>query len=78
MSKVKVELNHAGVGQILRGTEMRRHLESVAASIASRAGSGYAYRSHDTGQRTIVNVYPDTAEAARENAASNTLLKAMR
>lgn len=78
MSKVKVELNHAGVGQILRGAEMRSHLESVAAGIASRAGRGYAYRSHDTGQRTIVNVYPDTAEAARENASSNTLLKAMR
>ena len=78
MSKVKIELNRAGVGQILKGPEMQKVLESAAAGIVSRAGRGYAYRSHNTGERVIVNVYPETAEAARDNVNNNTLLKAMR
>lgn len=76
--KVKVKLNSNGVRQLLKSQEMRDVLEGYGARTATNAGYGYAYSTHTTEQRAIVNVYPTTREAAIENAEDNTLLRALR
>ena len=79
MGNFKLKLNYAGIGQLLRSSEMAAAVESKASEIAARAGSGYAASSaHSTGQRQAANVYPTTAEARQEVLESNSLLKAMR
>lgn len=77
MSNVRIVLNSAGISSILRSQEMQTMLEDRAAEIAGRAGAGYGYSSHDTGQRIITNVYADTDEARKDNLENNTLLKAL-
>lgn len=76
--KVKVKLNSDGIRQLLKSQEMRAVLEGYGEKTASSAGLGYAYSTHTTEQRAIVNVYPATKEAAKENAEENTLLMALR
>lgn len=78
MSKIRVELDYHGIGELMRGSGMAEAVSQKAAEIAGRAGDGYAYRVHDTGQRQAANVYPDTSEAWNDNLENNTLLKAMR
>lgn len=77
MGNVKVELNTNAVGALLKGPEVLAMLESQGAVIAGRAGAGYGYRTHNTGQRQICNVYAATPEAYRDNLEHNTLLKAL-
>lgn len=78
MSKIKVELDYAGIGQLMRSEGMAEAVSQKAAEIAARAGNDYAYRVHNTGQRQAANVYPDSLEAWRDNLENNTLLKALR
>lgn len=75
--KVKVKLNSDGIRQLLKSQEMRTVLEGYGERTANNAGLGYAYSTHTTEQRAIVNVYPNTKEAAKENAEENTLLRAL-
>lgn len=78
MSTVKVELNYDGIGSMLRGSEMKALMERYGAQISGRAGEGYSFRVHDTGQRQAANIYPDTKEAYQDNLNNNTLLKALK
>lgn len=78
MSKAEIVLNSNNIRAILRSADMQQMLESKAAEITARAGDGYIYRSHDSGQRIITNVYAETEEALKDNLENNTLLKALR
>lgn len=78
MSNVLIKLNSGNIRAFLRSADMQSMLESRAAEITFRAGPGYEYRSHDSGQRIITNVYAETEEAIQDNLENNTLLKALR
>lgn len=78
MANIEFELNSAGVGEMLRGDEVRGLMRQLGAEIAGRAGSGYGYSVRDTGQRAAVSVQTRTKAAVKDNEENNTLLKAMR
>lgn len=77
MANVKIELNRKGVAQLLQGAETRDMVQRIGNEVAQRAGTGYSARTHNSGQRQICNVYPDTREARQDNLENNTLIKAM-
>ena len=77
MSKVRIELNYAGVGELLRSSEMEEMLRETAQEVASRAGPGYEVDTYRAGTRVIASVFTDTDEAAQDNLDNNTLLKAV-
>lgn len=80
MSKqVRIELNSAGIRELLNSREVEELCAKTAGDMAARAGTGYAAaQPHHTGQRVAVNVYAETREARRDNLKNNTLLKVMR
>lgn len=77
MAKVEIQLNEEAVGQLLRGEEVREMISGMAQTVANNAGEGYGHREHDSGQRIIANIYPETKEAFRDNLQNNTLLKGL-
>ena len=77
MDNVKIKLSYSGIGQLLRGPEMKQLVEEYGARAAEIAGEGYSYESHNTGQRQAANVFPKTAAAKRDNYKYNTLLITM-
>lgn len=72
MTKVVVELNSAGVRELLKSEAMKKELERQAARIATRAGEGYKVKT----MGTRVVAFPSTKEAEQDNYNNNTLLKA--
>ncbi len=74
----KIKLSYTGIGAMLKGDEMRQLVSDYGAQTALRAGDGYSYRVHNTGQRQAANVFPVTKEASNDNLANNTLLKAVK
>lgn len=76
MSKnIKIVLNHAAVGELLRSEAVGSYLMGVAGGVASAAGEEY-----DTMQgfdRVSVVVKPATRRAEQDNYENNTLLKAV-
>ena len=77
MAKAEIKINYEGIGQLLRGDEVRGVITEIASRAASEAGAGYAHREHDSGQRIIANVYANTEEAWKDNLQNNTLLKVL-
>lgn len=78
MAKAKVKLSYEGIGQMLRGKEMKTLVEEHAAEAVSRAGAHYGYRVHNTGQRQTANVFPTDYPGYRDNLENNTLLKCVK
>lgn len=78
MSKVKFELNRAGVSELLRSTEAMNVCMEYATQIQSRcpAGLGYDVSSMIGNKRANASVFAATPEARRDNYNNNTLLKA--
>ena len=77
-SRFKFELNKAGVAELLKSPEMKGILESAASRKAGQAGAGYTSEVHTGKKRIYANVFPDTAEAAKDNYKNNTLEKVIR
>ena len=75
MNKVAIKILYPGVGAMLRGEEMKQYITEYASGVVQRAGTGFSMRVHNTGQRQAANVFPETAEASRDNLRNNTLLK---
>lgn len=80
MNKVKIELNLAGVNAMMKSPEIQAALQAAGEAVAESAGglSGgakYGARTHTANWVAITNVYPEDAEAARENYKDNVLLK---
>lgn len=72
---LKIELNYAAVGELLRSEAVASYLTGVAGGVASAAGEEY-----DTMQgydRVSVIVKPATRRAEQDNLDNNTLLKAV-
>lgn len=76
-ANVRIKLIDSGVKALLRSPEISTAVTMIAGQVAGRAGSGYMINVHDSGQRTIANVYPASKEAAMDNAKNNTLLKSL-
>lgn len=77
MAKTEIKINYAGVGALLKSSEVAAMVQKIASNVARNAGQGYGTRVHNSGQRQIANVFPDSAEAAKDNLENNTLLKAV-
>ncbi len=78
MSKVKIELNRAGVRDLLQSTDMQSLLREHAEAIAGRAGEGYGADSVVLSTRAVASAYTETFEAMRDSMKNNTLLKAVK
>ena len=76
MSKVKFELNRAGVRELLRSQEALNVCRSYASAVRSRAGEGYEVDTYVGRNRANASVYAATYEARQDNYENNTLLKA--
>lgn len=75
MSNVKVELNSAGIREMLLSAEMQQILGEKAAEIAGRCGDGYASDTYMTPGRAIASVYAESKEAVKDNLDNNTILR---
>lgn len=78
MAKSKFKLNHSGVGQLLKSSEMQSVLTEKATAIKNRAGEGYGQDVYVGKTRANAMVYADSYKAKRDNMKNNTLLKAVR
>ena len=79
MSKgVKIKVDYAGVGEVLKSDEVFAAVEESAAEILGRLPPvGYGMHAFATSQRRGVRISTDSFEAKRDNTKNNTLLKAM-
>lgn len=77
MGKVKIKLSYSGIGQMLRGEEMKSLVSDYGEKAAGIAGSGYGHETHSTGQRQAANVFPSDRKSANNNYRNNTLLKTL-
>lgn len=81
--KVKFELDMKGLRELFTSPEVNAWLQEVGNDVAERAsamsenGGEYGARAHNADNTAIVNVYPDSKEAAHDNYENNTLLKAL-
>lgn len=78
MAKVKVTLNRSGVRALLKSEEMKAACAEKAQAVCARCGTGYATDTYTGKNRVNAMVWADTAEARRDNAENNTILKALK
>ena len=78
MAKMKFELNKAGVGQLLKSSEMQSVLNSYANAALGRLGEGYEVNSFVGFDRAHAIVAAVTEEARKDNSENNSLLKAVK
>ena len=80
MSKVKFELNKAGVRELLKSTEAQGICMQYANATLNRASvssDGYVVETRNYPERSGAAVRSDTYEARRDNYDNNTLLKSL-
>lgn len=78
MSKVGIKLNMPGINAVMKSAGVKSALKAAGDAVASAAGSDYVAESpRDINWISIVNVYPDSKEAARDNYENNSLIKAI-
>lgn len=90
MSKVRIELNLAGVNELMKSGPIQEALQEAGETVAREAerialsyahGSGqtpdvkFGVRTHQAQWVAIANVYPDSRKAAKANYEDNVLLK---
>lgn len=75
--KVKVELNSAGVRELLKSSSIADNCMKLAQSAASKAGDGYEAQQRTYPERTGAAVVAVTKEAIQDNLENNTLLRAI-
>lgn len=69
--RAEIILDSDGIRELLHSEELAALVQAKAEAMAQTA-EGWEARAHDSGQRTIVNVYPATKEAAADNWENNT------
>ena len=78
-NNVKVELDLAGISELMKSPEMMGIINQAAQQIASAAGEGYETEAaHPISFVAIASVYPATRAAKRDNRKNKTLEKAAR
>ena len=78
MADVKFELNREGVRELLRSQEMMNVCEGYAKSALGRLGGGYDVTTLTGRNRVNAEVAATSYAARKENAESNSILKAIR
>ncbi len=78
MSKVTVKLNRAGVRKLLKSSEMQDGLSQIAFSAKERLGEGYEAGCFTAKTRVVAQVSAVSIDAIKENAGTNSLLKALK
>ena len=76
MSNVRVEMNYAGVRELLKSSEMKSVLDGYANSVMQQLDDGYEIE-HRTTDRAVVAIGAVTVKARVQNSRDNTLLKAL-
>lgn len=74
---VKIELNSAGVRELLLSPEIMAACKEQAEEIVSRAGEGYGIDPYEGKGRVNVSIGAVSQEAVQRNYESNELLKAL-
>lgn len=75
MSRLKIELNRAGVRELLQSAEITAACTEAAQTYLSRLGEGYKLSTYVGRNRVNVSVYTETKKAKRDNAENNTMLR---
>lgn len=75
--KVEVELNSAGIQELLKSAEIESVCKEYADKVANRAGDGYEVNTQVGKTRVNAMVYADSFAARKDNLKNNTLLKAL-
>lgn len=78
MNKVRIKLHSAGARALLKGAEMQKILDEQAKAAVARCGDGYEYRADVAQKRAVVDIYPATPDARRDNSRHNTLEKSLK
>lgn len=78
MSKVEIKLNRSGVRKLLKSPEMENGLSQIAFAAVNRLGEGYEASYYTAQTRAVASVCAESASARKENAESNTILKALK
>lgn len=77
MSKVRIELNTAGVRELLQSSEIMAVLEKEASARAAGLGPGYSVNTYVGRNRANAEIAAETEEARQDNLENNTLLRAI-
>lgn len=77
--KVRIELNLAGVNEMMKSPEIQAALQAAGEAVAQYAsgmahGEPYGVRTHLASWVAITNVYPDSKAASEANMKDNVLL----
>lgn len=78
MSNLRVELNHAGVREMLRSEEAKAICEACANKAMGRLGEGHEVTTYTGQNRVNASVFAKSLDAKMKNAKDNTILKALR
>lgn len=78
MSELKFKLNRSGVRKLLKSKEMQNGLSSIAFAAQSRLGDGYTANYYTADTRAVAEVSADSLSARKENAETNSILKALK
>lgn len=76
-SNVRVVINRAAVGALLKSPEVQRDLEDRAERIADAAGPGFEVRTDVGPHRARAAVLTATPEAVEANARDHTLIRSL-
>ena len=79
MNDVKIELNLAGVNELMKSPEIQAALQAAGEAVAQYAsgmanGEPFGVRTHLANWIAITNVYPDSKKAREKNLKDNVLL----
>lgn len=74
---LKIKLDSAGIQALLKSQEIVDALQSQADNIRAQLGDQYQTSQHIGKTRANVSVYTEDPDALQDNAANNTMLKAM-
>lgn len=77
MSKLKIELDSAGIQALLKSQEIMGTLQEAADGIQTQLGDRFQTSQHIGKTRANVSVYTEDPDALQDNAKNNTMLKAM-
>ena len=77
MSKIRVELNLAGINAMMKSEGVVSVLQAAGNAVASAAGTGYESSTHQASYVAIANVWANDKKSRKDNLDNNTLLKAV-
>ena len=77
MGKVKVVLNRAGVGEVLKSSGAQRVCAAAAGRMMGGLSHGYGMSTGTTDQRAKANIFTTSFDGMLDNWKNNSLAKAL-